>query len=624
MRKHVSREETPVSSADIPMHRFTKTRYQRLTSEGLGGSGGSANRQRERDSEFKDDEYHYEASENFPEGFEDVDEGQVTETLLGKGKSLALGVPGSEKRFWFQRSKAVYDQDAIATQPSVFDDPETLEDYRPGDDWENIHRFDPDERWTWGEEHRLIRKIDKRIMVFAAVMFMALELDRSNISQALTDNFLDDLGMNTNDYNMGNTAFKLAFLCAELPSQLLAKWIGPDIWIPTQMVVWSIVGSAQYYLKGRNSFLITRALLGMLQGGFIPEVILYLSYFYKHHELSIRLGFFWTASAMADVMGGFLAFGLLHLRGVEGKAGWRWLFLIEGLITLVVGLLAFFLMPSSPTSTSGFLRGEAGWFTQREEKIMVNRIIREDPSKSSMHNRQPLTPKLLWQSMKDYDLWPIYILGLTFQTPMSTPSNYLTLSLKGLGFDTFGTNLLVIPSKVLHVITMLGLTYAGEVFGELTFTALIGQIWALPFLIFMNIVDINGINKWAAWGIMTALLCYPNAHPIQVGWNSRNSNTVRSRTVSAALYNMCVQTSGIIAANIYQKDDAPLYHRGNQILLSILILNILLYLGTKLYYVKRNGYRDRTWAGMSEDERMEYLATTTDEGSKRLDFRFAH
>ncbi|KAH7403895.1 phthalate transporter [Cadophora sp. MPI-SDFR-AT-0126] len=606
------------------MHRFTKTRYQRLTSEGLGGSGGSANRQRERDSEFKDDEYHYEASENFPEGFEDVDEGQVTETLLGKGKSLALGVPGSEKRFWFQRSKAVYDQDAIATQPSVFDDPETLEDYRPGDDWENIHRFDPDERWTWGEEHRLIRKIDKRIMVFAAVMFMALELDRSNISQALTDNFLDDLGMNTNDYNMGNTAFKLAFLCAELPSQLLAKWIGPDIWIPTQMVVWSIVGSAQYYLKGRNSFLITRALLGMLQGGFIPEVILYLSYFYKHHELSIRLGFFWTASAMADVMGGFLAFGLLHLRGVEGKAGWRWLFLIEGLITLVVGLLAFFLMPSSPTSTSGFLRGEAGWFTQREEKIMVNRIIREDPSKSSMHNRQPLTPKLLWQSMKDYDLWPIYILGLTFQTPMSTPSNYLTLSLKGLGFDTFGTNLLVIPSKVLHVITMLGLTYAGEVFGELTFTALIGQIWALPFLIFMNIVDINGINKWAAWGIMTALLCYPNAHPIQVGWNSRNSNTVRSRTVSAALYNMCVQTSGIIAANIYQKDDAPLYHRGNQILLSILILNILLYLGTKLYYVKRNGYRDRTWAGMSEDERMEYLATTTDEGSKRLDFRFAH
>lgn len=141
---------------------------------------------------------------------------------------------------------------------------------------------------------------------------------------------------------------------------------------------------------------------------------------------------------------------------------------------------------------------------------MVNRIIREDPSKSSMHNREPLTPRLLWQSMKDYDLWPIYILGLNFQTPMSAPSNYLTLSLRGLGFDTFKTNLLVIPSKVLHVITMLALTYAGEIFKELTFTALIGQLWAFPFVLFMNLVDINEINKWWAWIIMTALLCYPS------------------------------------------------------------------------------------------------------------------
>lgn len=127
-----------------------------------------------------------------------------------------------------------------------------------------------------------------------------------------------------------------------------------------------------------------------------------------------------------------------------------------------------------------------------------------------MHNREALTPALLWQSMKDFDLWPIYILGLTFQTPMSTPANYLTLSLKGMGFDTFKTNLLVIPSKVLHVVTMLGLTYAGEVFGELTFTALIGQIWALPFLLFLNVFDINSINRWVAWGVMTLLLCYPS------------------------------------------------------------------------------------------------------------------
>ncbi|KAH6677595.1 retrograde regulation protein 2 [Halenospora varia] len=592
------------------------TRYRRLD---LGDSSeaqrrGPSSAKRKRDSVREDDDLKFEGL--------DEDEELVRAALLPR-KSQALGVPGEEKRFWFQRSKTSYDSDAIATQPSVFDDPETAEEYRPGDDWENIHRFDPDERWTWGEEHKLIRKIDKRIMVFAAIMFMALELDRSNISQALTDNFLEDLGMTTNDYNLGNMAFKLAFLCAELPSQLIAKALGPDIWIPTQMVVWSIIGSAQFFLSGRTSFVLSRALLGMLQGGFIPEIILYLSYFYKHHELSLRLGFFWTASAFADVLGGFLAFGILHMSGIGGQYGWRWLFLIEGLITLIVGILAFVLMPSSPTATASYFRGASGWFTLREEKIMVNRILREDPSKSSMHNREPLTPSLLWKSIKDYDLWPIYVLGLTFQIPMSTPSNYLTLSLRDIGFDTFTTNLLIIPTKVLHVVTMLGLTYSAEIFGELTFISLIGQLWALPFIIFINVFDITSINKWLAWAVMTALLCYPSAHPIQVGWASRNSNGVRNRTVSAALYNMSVQTSGIISANIYRTDDAPLYHRGNTTLLVVIITNIVLYLATKVYYVQKNRTLERKWEAMSEDERLAYV-TTKGGGNKRLDFRFAH
>ncbi|PMD19959.1 MFS general substrate transporter [Hyaloscypha hepaticicola] len=441
----------------------------------------------------------------------------------------------NEKRFWFQRSNNLYNPDAIATQPSVYDDPETAEQYRPGDDWENVHRFDPDERWTIGEEHQLIRKIDRRIMVFAAIMFIALELDRPNISQALTDNFLEDLGMTTNDFNLGSTALKLAFLCAELPSQLVAKWLCPDIWIPTQMIVWSII-------------------------------ILYLSYFYKHGELSVRLGFFWTTSTLTDVLGDFFAFGILHMSAVEGKSGWRWLFLIEGLIMLGIGVLAYVLMPYSPTSTASYFRGASGWFTEREEKIMVNRILREDPSKGFMHNREPLT-----------------------------------ISLLDMGFDTFKTNLLLIPTRLLSIITMLGLTYSAEIAGELTFIALIAQPWALPFIIFINL----------------------QSHPIQVGLISRNRNSVRSRVVSAALYNMSMQTSGIISANIYRTDDAPLYHRGNTVLLVLTVINIFLYLSTKLYYAQRNRSQDRKWAAMSEDEILTYM-TTKVSGNKRLDFRFAH
>lgn len=101
-----------------------------------------------------------------------------------------------------------------------------------------------------------------------------------------------------------------------------------------------------------------------MQGGFIPDVILYLSYFYTKNELPLRLAWFWVSNYMDHIVGAFLAIGILRIRRLTGVAGWRYLFLIEGLVTLIVGLWSFVLMPPGPTQTRTWYR-KKGWFSER-------------------------------------------------------------------------------------------------------------------------------------------------------------------------------------------------------------------------------------------------------------------
>lgn len=217
-------------------------------------------------------------------------------------------------------------------------------------------------------------------------MFFALQLDRGNINQALSDNMLDDLGLSTNQYNYGMTIFYLCFLSAEVPSQMVSKKLGPDVWIPIQMVAWSVVGICQGFITGEKSFYATRALLGLIEGGFIPDALLYLSYFYTNKELPMRVAWFYCSSHTTHIIAAFLAYGILHMRDVRDWEGWRWLFVLEGTLTALIGIVSWFYLPPSPTQTASWFRGKDGWFNEREEVIMVNRVLRDDPGKV----REPL------------------------------------------------------------------------------------------------------------------------------------------------------------------------------------------------------------------------------------------
>ncbi|OXV12100.1 hypothetical protein Egran_00139 [Elaphomyces granulatus] len=536
-----------------------------------------------------------------------------SDTEISKSKSFKnVGTP---PKFSSLRSPDEH-QKSFVSNDVVFDATEDIRHYKPIDTYEGIHRWDPDFEWEEEEEKKIVRKIDLRICTFACLTFFALQLDRGNIIQALADKMLVDLHLNTNDYNTGQTIFFVSFLFAELPSQLISKKLGPDRWIPIQMVCWSLVASCQAFLTGKGSFFACRALLGLFEGGFIPDTILFLSYWYKSKELPARLAFFWASFQSASIVGAFLAFGLLHIRRSDGTGGWRYLFAIEGLLTGLIGVFAAFYMPPSPTQTAGRFRGKDGWFNEREEKIMVNRVIRDDPGKGSMHNRQAVTIKLLWEALCDYDLWPIYLLGLTWVIPPIPATTYLTLQLGSLGFTTFQTNLLTIPAYVIFIVNLLFWTWVSERINQRLLLGVVAEVWNLVLLIALEVLPTGG-GAWPKWAILTLLVGSPYIHAVVVAITSRNAGSVRTRTVASALYNIGIQACYIIGSNIYRDQDKPLYRTGNKVLIGISIWSMFLFIAAKCYYVWQNKTRGAKWKAMTAEERDAYLTANKDKGNKR-------
>ncbi|KAI5950338.1 hypothetical protein KGF54_005155 [Candida jiufengensis] len=531
----------------------------------------------------------------------------------------------NEKSDTVFRVKSESSQESNELVKNPFLDPKVEEYYRDvytNSKYESYKAFDPHFTWTEEEEKKVIWKLNFRVALVACLMFMGLQVDRGNLAQAVTDNLLGDLGLNTNDYNVGNTIFLVCFLAAEVPSQLISKALGPDIFIPVQICAWSIVAMSQAALSGKASFYVTRALIGALEGGFIADLVLWLSYFFTSKELPIRLSWFWTTLSLVQIFTSLLAFGILRINSF-GWAGWRFLFLIEGGFTLSIGIASWFLMRPSAVQTKSKWNPK-GWFTDREEKIVVNRVLRDDPSKGTMHNRQAISPRMLWHCLTDYDLWPIYIIGILAYIGQTTFTSYFGLMNRQLGFNVFDTNLLTIPTAVIHIIFLIAITWLSERLNQRALVALIAPLYATPIMGVIRWWSGAGKDIWATWTLNTLYLGQPYIHAICVSWVSRNSNSVRSRSVCSAIYNMSVQLGNIIGNFIYRADDKPLYKRGNMQLFWISFALIPVLLLVKVYYVFRNNQKAKKWNELSPEQQEDYRKNTTDEGTKRLDFRFDH
>ncbi len=215
---------------------------------------------------------------------------------------------------------------------------------------------------------KLYAKISWRLIPYIFILYILAYLDRVNVGFAAVE-FQRDLHLSASAYGLGAGIFFLGQLLFDLPSNLLLQKVGPRLWIARIMITWGLVATCMMFIKGAHSFYAMRLLLGISEAGFFPGMILYLSFWFPSQERAKAVAKFMTATSIAGVVGAEIARILLKLEGVAGLHGWQWLFLLEGLPTLLMGFSVLWVLKDKPD--------DANWLTDSEKKWLDDELERD-------------------------------------------------------------------------------------------------------------------------------------------------------------------------------------------------------------------------------------------------------
>src|SRR5258708_1784911 len=220
---------------------------------------------------------------------------------------------------------------------------------------------------------RAIRRVRRRLIPFLALLYFVAYLDRVNVGfAALQMNAA--LGLSPLDYGRGAGIFFLGYFLLEVPSNLALARIGARIWIARIAIVWGFVSIATLFAAGPRSFSALRFLLGAAEAGFFPGIVLYFTYWFPARERARAVAQFSIASMAAGIVGAPLSGLLLSLRRVGGLDGWQWLFLVEGLPAVVLGVVALRYLDDGPE--------HARWLPDEERAWLIDALQRERDASS--------------------------------------------------------------------------------------------------------------------------------------------------------------------------------------------------------------------------------------------------
>ncbi|KAI0125646.1 major facilitator superfamily transporter [Xylariales sp. AK1849] len=424
---------------------------------------------------------------------------------------------------------------------------------------------DPDAHLSQEEkdkiDRKLLWKLDWILIPWLCILYLLAFLDRTNIGNAKIAGLTSDLGLSTSSYNATLTIFFVSYAVFEPLTNILLKKLRPSVFIPIIMILWGCSMLGMGFVYNWSGLMAARWFLGLTEAGLFPGINYYLSCWYKRSEFGVRAAIFFSAAAISGSFGGLLAAGIEKMGGVGGRPGWAWIFILEGLLTIIVGAASFWMVHDFPDDAR---------FLSDEDRARVVRRLKLDQQSSAEHEEFKTT--YLWQSLKDWKMWLGMVIYMGCDMPLYAFSLFLPSIVQELGWSgsVIQSQLLSVPPYVLAALLTVAVGFIADRTRQRGLCNIAVSIVGIAGFAMLIGAQSPGVRY--AGTFLGALGIYPCISNT-ITWMANNTEGVYKRGVVLGFVIGWGNLNGVVSSNIYFS--APRYNQGHGTVLAYMAIFLL-------------------------------------------------
>ncbi|KAG5919668.1 hypothetical protein E4U42_006444 [Claviceps africana] len=466
-----------------------------------------------------------------------------------------------------------------------------------------VHDSDADHGFSCKEQARIIRRVDRRLVLTVGVMYCVSLMDRTNMSAAMIAGMDKELVLIGNRYNIASLAFFITYVIFQPPSTVLVRAIGPRAHLAVITLLWGAVMIGMGFVQSWQQLAGLRTVLGVLEAGFFPSCVYLLSTWYTRYEVGKRYSVFYIVGCVATAFSGILAYGLMQLNGREGLTGWRWIFILEGVLTCVLAMAGYWLLVDFPDSS----RESWSFLTLRERQWVVSRVEKD---RGDVKAEAFQLGKFL-RSGTDWKIWA-YAMIFFASTAMTYSLAFILpiILVSNMRFSVGAAQCLVAPPYVFAGFFMFGMGWLGDKY------RVRGPIIAANMLLCLTGLPIMGWASSAAVRYFGVFLVTAGANsniPTVMSFQANNVRGQWKRAFCSATLVGFGGLGGIYGSLVFRvQDKATGYKPGIWACIACALLNLVLAGLCDMEFARQNRKADRGEVSLEDD----------DNDNKATDFRY--